>query len=83
MSRADRTKQHVLDHYVKPSRAPNGTTATVRVGDVHQQMGLKQRQSATCAVLGSNEFETLTHVKRACIMSPLAASTCVFVFKLL
>jgi len=62
MTKADRIRQFVLDHFVAPARAEGRKTVTVRAGDVHRDMGLANRYPAVCSAIGSNKFGVLASV---------------------
>ena len=62
MTKADRIRQFVLDHFVAPDRAEGRKTVTVRAGDVHRDMGLANRHPAVCSAIGSNKFGVLASV---------------------
>ena len=56
MKQADRIRQHALTHHVRPARAADHGTLTIRVGDVCRDMGLQNRVPNVCSALRSRAF---------------------------
>lgn len=52
-SLADRIREHIEEHHVRPARAASCQEVTIRAGDVHSEMGLASRMPAVCAALDS------------------------------
>ena len=56
MKQADRIRQHALTRHVRPARAADHGTLTIRVGDVCRDMGLQNRVPNVCSALRSKAF---------------------------
>ena len=56
MKQADRIRQHALTRHVRPARAADHRTLTIRVGDVCRDMGLQDRVPNVCSALRSRAF---------------------------
>ena len=54
---ADEIRKYVFINYIQPARKRGEKQVVVRVGDVHNGMGLKSRLSAVYAALGTNKFQ--------------------------
>jgi len=63
MTQADRIRQFTLSRDVEPARRAGLTTVTIRVGDIHDAMGLKSAQPAVAGALGSLKFLDFAGVK--------------------
>jgi len=53
---SERIRQFVTREYLQPARQRGETTFTVRAGDVHKRLGLKQRMPQVCLALRSQKF---------------------------
>ena len=56
MKQTDRIRQHALTRHVRPARAADHGTLTIRVGDVCRDMGLRNRAPNVCSALRSRAF---------------------------
>ena len=63
MAQADLIREFVNSRYIEPARAARTTRVTVRAGDVHREMQLKDRMPAVASALGAKAFETTYGVK--------------------
>ncbi|CAG0927814.1 hypothetical protein TFLX_00642 [Thermoflexales bacterium] len=63
MNRADSIRQFVLSNYIQPARVRGDTEVTVRAGDVHKAMNLKDAMPAVASALGANKFQEFAKVK--------------------
>jgi hypothetical protein len=82
MSLADQIREHVKINYIEPARRRGDEIVTIRGGDIHQEMGLKSRQPAVSAALGSNKFEDLCQVRKIRVEGPINGANARFTFKL-
>jgi 5-methylcytosine-specific restriction protein B len=82
MSIADQIREHVVTHYIAPARQKGESTVSVRAGDVHSEMGFKNRLPNVCSALGSDKFETFASVKRVSLEGPSQGSNAVYTFRL-
>jgi 5-methylcytosine-specific restriction protein B len=55
---ADLIREFVNHHYIVPARTAGKKQVTVRAGDVHSAMKLKDRMPAIASALGATTFET-------------------------
>jgi len=62
MNQADRIRQYALEHYVLPARAQGRTEITIRAGDVHRAMGLRDAMPSVCNAIGFRKFFDLACV---------------------
>lgn len=83
MSLADNIRSFVIETRIKPARAAGSRLVKIRVGDVHDEMGLRNRLPAVAAALGSRKLEILANVHRVAIEGPSQGANCVFTFELL
>lgn len=82
MSMADDIRRHVKFNYIEPARGRGEAIITIRVGDVHMEMGLKSRLPAVSAALGSNKFEELCNVRKIRVEGPINGANARFTFKI-
>jgi hypothetical protein len=83
MRLAGRIRLFVIERCIEPARAAGTRIVTIRVGDIHDAMGLRMRQPAVAAALGANKFEALAKVRRIAFEGPAQGANCVFTFELL
>ena len=82
MTQAVGIRQFVDTQYVKPARASGTKQVTVRVGDVHAAMKLKDRMPAVAGALGAKVFETTYGVKCVGRTGPHNGANLTFTFEL-
>lgn len=70
MGLADEIREYVLVNYIEPARKRGESTVTVRAGDVHQAMGLKDRMPAVTGALGTIKFQSYANVRLICREGP-------------
>ncbi len=63
MRPADEVRQHVLTAYIIPARGRGDSTVTVRAGDVHRELGYKDRMPSVASALGAKIFEQYAGVR--------------------
>lgn len=63
MGLADEIREYVLTAYIIPARRRGESTVTVRAGDVHREMGLKDRMPSVASALGATMFEPHARVR--------------------
>ena len=69
--------------YVKPARQADVRTVTVRAGDVHTRMGLRQRLPQVCGAIGTRSFEERYRVRLIERTGPTQGAEVYFTFELL
>ena len=53
MGLVDEIRNYVFEKYIKPAFNEGRTFVTIRAGDIHEEMGLRNRMPAVCTALGS------------------------------
>ena len=79
---ADQITQHVVSRYLVPAWKENKEQISIRAGDVHKEMGLRQRMPAVCGVLGSEKFQKLARTHLVDQTGPHQGANAVFTFQL-
>lgn len=82
MTQAEMVRQYCKTRIVDPARARGDATVTIRAGDVHQAMGLKNRLPLVCSAIGANAFEESAGVERASLEGPIHGANAIFTFRL-
>jgi hypothetical protein len=80
MSHAEEVRAYCGKHYIEPARARGDKEIAVRAGDVHKEMGYKNRLPLVCSALGTRAFEETFRVSRKGIEGPLNGATTLFRF---
>jgi 5-methylcytosine-specific restriction enzyme B len=83
MNNADRIREYVNEHYLKPAREAQLTQVSVRAGDVHSAMSLRDLMPAVASALGALVFERRFSVKCLSRTGPHNGANLMFTFKLL
>jgi hypothetical protein len=83
MTQADRIRDYCKKQYVDPARASQAHSVTIRAGDVHSALGLKNSYPAVCSAIGSITFEESLCLKRVSVDGPLSGASTRFTFLLL
>lgn len=83
MSYADEVRAHCGKEVVEAARQRGDKEVTIRAGDVHHDMGYKNRLPLVCSALGSAVFEREYRVRRLAVDGPLAGANTVFRFSIL
>ncbi len=81
MSQADRIREFVNEHYIRPTHERGDRQFTVRCGDVASALNLANRMPAVSAALGANKFEDEYNVHRVSAEGPLNGANCILTFK--
>jgi len=77
---ADQIRDYVIESVVKPARTRGDKEITVRAGDVHRALNLRNRLPAVCAALGSGIFLHRASVRRKKVEGPANGSNTEFTF---
>ena len=80
---ADSIREHVIRNHVEPARAAQRAEITLRAGDIHKELLLKDRVPAVCSVLGSNRLESEARVKRLRVEGPHNGANALFTYEIL
>jgi len=83
MSQADDIRKYCQEHYVTPARAAKAYSVTIRAGDVHNALRLKNSHPSVCSAIGSLIFEESLKLKRISVDGPLNGSNTLFTFLVL
>lgn len=81
-SQADRIRGFVIRDYIEPYRQTGQAEITVRAGDVHKAMGLRDALPAVCSAIGTTIFQEMAEVRLARRTGPEASTTTEFTFEL-
>lgn len=60
---ADSIRNFILEEFVLPARESGNREITIRSGDIHISMNLRNRYPAVCGAMRSSKFEKLADVK--------------------
>lgn len=63
MNSADLIRKFVLENYIQPAREHGDAEITIRAGDVHKAMSLKDAMPAVASALGANKFQEFAKVQ--------------------
>lgn len=80
---ADRIRKYVLDTVITPARQQGRAYVVVRSGDIHKQMGLKDRMPAVCGALDAEKFLDYANVRLVERSGPYQGATVEWVFEIL
>jgi 5-methylcytosine-specific restriction enzyme B len=83
MSYADDVRCHCGKKYVEPARARGNRLIEIRAGDVHRDMGFKNRLPLVCSAIGATVFEETQRIRRVAIEGPLNGANTLFRFEIL
>ena len=82
MRLADKIREFVYENYIKPARERGLRLVTIRAGDIHSQMGLKNRMPAVCEALSAKKFEEMYNVKLIKRKGPVHGADVYFTFRI-
>lgn len=82
MSHADDVRDHCKNKYIEPARRRGDQIVIIRAGDVHGEMGYRNRYPLVCSALGAKVFEERYQVERVAVEGPLNGANTTFRFKL-
>jgi 5-methylcytosine-specific restriction protein B len=80
---ADEIREHVIRNHIEPARAAQKAEISLRAGDIHKELVLKDRMPAVCSVLGSNRLEREARVKRLSVVGPHNGANALFTYEVL
>lgn len=81
MSHADDVRDHCNRKYIEPARQRGYHLVVVRAGDVHGEMGYRNRYPLVCSALGAKVFEENYRVERVTVEGPLNGANTIFRFR--
>jgi 5-methylcytosine-specific restriction enzyme B len=82
MSYADEVRAYCVRHYVQSARAAGKTEFSIRAGDVHEDMGYKNRIPLVCSAIGASTFSENNGLLRLAVEGPLNGANTIFRFRL-
>lgn len=56
VSNSDSVRRHAYERYVSLARQRNQKTVSINVGEIHRELGFRNRVPLVCAALGSKKF---------------------------
>jgi len=80
---AEDIRIHCREKYIVPARMRGEKQISIRVGDVHRDLGLKSRFGSVDDAIGANAFQTMANVKRLSKSGPPHAPNAIFLFEIL
>lgn len=80
---ADAIRAFTCRHYIEPARRRGVTRVDIRMGDVHRDMGLKNRLPAVCSAIQAEKFRTDCRVSLIGQQGPLQGSNRILTFDVL
>lgn len=85
MNRAtsDQIREFVNRKYIEAARIAGQETVTVRAGDVHSEMGLRNQMPHVCSAIGANKFQTQHRVRLLRSEGPHNGANKQFTFQIL
>lgn len=81
-SQADEIREFVIENFVKPARAKDDQTISLRAGDIHKSMGLSNRMPAVCSAVRSQKFAEQAKVTLVATEGAYAGSSAAWTFSL-
>lgn len=82
-SHADVVRAHCGAKIIEPARQSGRVEVEIRVGDIHADLGFKNRLPLVCSALGSAVFEKQYRVRRTAVDGPLNGANTLFRFEVL
>ena len=80
---ADKIRSFVDREYITPARARGQSQVTIRAGDVHSRMNLKNRVPSVCGALGAHKFSQQFNLELANREGPDMGANASFTFSIL
>jgi len=77
----DKITKYAFDYFITPARTQGDYVVGIRAGDIAKALSLQDRLPMICSKLGSNKFETETHVRRVALEGPINGSNALFVYR--
>ena len=82
MSFADDVRDHCERIYITPARRRRDQVMSIRAGDVHRDMGYRNRYPLVCSAIGAKVFEERCRIERVAVEGPLNGANTMFRFRL-
>lgn len=82
MSYADEVRAFCGKNIIEPARSRGEGEVQIRAGDVHHDLGYKNRLPLVCSALGAAIFEEQYRVYRLAVEGPLNGANTLFRFSI-
>jgi 5-methylcytosine-specific restriction protein B len=82
MKPSERIAQHIVSCHLLPAWKKKLDRITLRAGNIHSELGLRNRMPAVCSVLGSQRFQLMTGAELIDRGGPHNGANAVFTFRL-
>jgi len=82
MKQADRIREYVFLTHIQPARGEGQGEVTIRAGDIHRDMQLRNAMPAVCAAIDSRKFHKLADVALLRREGPARGANVYFTFRL-
>ena len=82
MRTAEHIRQFVIERYIRPARDADRHEVHIRLGDIRQQMGLRNPLQSVRSALDTRLFEVEAGVKRVSAVSPRAGADSYYHFRI-
>lgn len=83
ISISDTVRIYCRDTYIIPAKKRGEKQIIIRAGDIHKELGFKNRLPLICSALGTGIFNEMANVKRISIEGPVNGANTRFTFQLL
>ena len=80
---SENVRIYCRDTHVVPARKRGEKQITIRAGDIHKELGFKNRLPLICSALGTELYNKMANVKRISIEGPVIGANTRFTFQLL
>ena len=77
---ADRIRRFSFNNFVRPALKAQTLEISIRAGDVHTAMHLRDRMPAVCSALESGKFAALCDLELLRRKGPIQGANAVFIF---
>ena len=82
MTFSDDVRAYCSTHYIEPARQRGDSIESIRAGDVHQDLGYRNRLSLVCGALGTELFQEMCRIERTGIEGPSNGANAIFRFRI-
>jgi hypothetical protein len=79
---SDRVRDHVKRKYIDPAKKDGKKALSLRVGDIHNELGFSRRIPVVCSALRSRKLQKKCDIELTYIGGPNNSTTTTFTYKL-
>ena len=79
---SDRVRDHVKKNYIDPAKKDGKKALSIRVGDIHNELGFSRRIPVVCSALRSRKLQKNCDIELTYIGGPNNSTTTTFTYKL-